>query len=192
MRAGGAAVACALVLAGCATRQLADTTVAQGDTISDIEYRMVLANMAMFRTYRPRTLADSPLPWHLKITQGSAEVADSVSPTVGASLPSAETAPGVTASRGVTVNWTFVPDTENAHLLLLRDLYFAATRDGAFEADFDEGARPGGAPAARYRGLWVWPRPGHIGALTNLALTVLKDAPVEEDERPVLIPGTPK
>jgi hypothetical protein len=196
-RAGAAALrlwaASAVLLAGCATTQLATTTLAQGDTVSDIEYRMVLANLAMFRTYRPATLAASPLPWQLKITQGSAEVADSINPTVGATYPPPVVAtPALAATRGVTVNWTFAPETDSAHLTQLRAAYFAAASDPAFAADFAEGTKPGGKPVGRYQGLYVWPKPDHIGALTTLTLTVLADTPVEEGERPVLLPGATK
>ena len=188
MRVAVVLAACAM-LAGCATRQLADMTIAEGDSASDIEFRMVLANLALYRVYRPHALEDSPLPWHLKITQGSAEVVDTLNPTFGQTLVAPEQTFGLSVSRGVTVNWTFVPENDTERLTKLRQLYFDATRDERFSADFEEGRIPGGSPSGRYRGFYVWPKPGHIGALTTLALRVLAEAPVEPEDKPVLLPG---
>jgi hypothetical protein len=116
-------------------------------------------------------------------------VVDTLNPTFGQTLDSPGETIGLSASRGVTVNWTFVPEIDNSHLTKLRQLYFDATRDDRFSADFQEGSLPGGKPWGRYEGRYVWPRPGHIGALTTLALTVLADTPVEEDEKALQIPG---
>jgi hypothetical protein len=183
------ALAACAVLPGCATRQLADMTVRQGDSTTDIEYRMVLANLALYRSYRPNALEDSPLPWHLKITQGSAEVVDTLNPTFGQTLVAPEETFGLSVSRGVTVNWTFAPEIDTDHLTKLRQLYFDATRDAIFAADFQQGQFPEGKPFGRYQALYVWPKPGHIGALTVLALKVLADTPAEAEDKPVLLPG---
>jgi hypothetical protein len=177
------------MVAGCATHRLADMTVSQGDSVSDIEFRMVLSNLALYRTYRPEALEDSPLPWHLKITQGSAEVVDTVNPTFGQTVIAPEQTIGVSISRGVTVNWTFVPEVDTAHLTKLRQLYFDATRDATFSADFQAGRVPVGTPCGRYEGLYVCPKPGRIGALTTLTLKVLAETPIDAEDKPVLLPG---
>jgi hypothetical protein len=188
MRIGWILIACS-ALASCASRQLADMTIAQGDSVSDIEYRMVLANMALYRTYQPRAVEDSPLPWQLKITQGSAEIVDTLNPTFGQTIVSPEKTFGLSASRGVTENWTFVPEIDAAHLTKLRQLYFDATLAHTFSINFVEGRAPGGKPWGRYQGRYVWPKPGHVGALTTLALKVLGDTPVDDEEKPLRLPG---
>ncbi len=178
-----------VTLAGCATRQLSRITIAQGDSVSDIEYRMVLSNMAMYRAYRPRVVDESPLPWHLKITQGSAEIVDTLNPTFGQTIVTPEQTFSLSVTRGATINWTFVPEIDTAHLTKLRQLYFDATRETMFATDFQEGDSPGAKLSGRYQDHYVWPKPGHVGALTSLTLKVLADTPVDDEEKPLRLPG---
>jgi hypothetical protein len=114
---------------------------------------------------------------------------DTLNPTFGAPIASPEQTFGLAVTRGVTMNWTFVPETDAGHLAKLRQLYFDATQDKAFSTDFQEGHSPGGKPSGRYQGRYVWPKAGHVGALTDLALKVLEDTPVDVEEKALLLPG---
>jgi hypothetical protein len=62
---------------GCTSAQLRITTLNQGSTLSDIQYQMVLRNLATF--------AENPsaVPWHLSITVGASQVTDAGTGHIG-------------------------------------------------------------------------------------------------------------
>src|SRR5262249_14196251 len=65
------AMTCALVLlCGCTHRVLMRSMVHQASTVMDIEYQMVLDNIAMFESN------PSALPWHVRINDGVVQVND--------------------------------------------------------------------------------------------------------------------
>jgi hypothetical protein len=70
MRLGWIAIIVVPLLAGCTNRQLARSMVAQASTVMDIEYQMVLDNIAMFKCN------PSALPWHVRINDGVVQVND--------------------------------------------------------------------------------------------------------------------
>ncbi len=57
-------------LTGCTHRQLSRSMVQQASTVMDIEYQMVLDNIAMF------TANPAVLPWHIRINDGTVQVND--------------------------------------------------------------------------------------------------------------------
>ena len=59
-----------LALSGCTQVQLARSTINQGSTLSDLQRRLVLDNLAMFYA-NPDSLA-----WHVKLQGGLVQVAD--------------------------------------------------------------------------------------------------------------------
>ena len=64
-------IVCVLLSAGgCTNTQLRISTLNQGSTLADIQYQMVLRNLATFAA-NPSTI-----PWHMSITTGTAQVAD--------------------------------------------------------------------------------------------------------------------
>jgi len=89
------------------------------------------------------------------------------------------------------MSWTFVPEVSYKHLVTLINVYFSAATDDHFALDYEEGSSPSGNLYGHYHNLYVWPKPGHIGALTRLTLTVLADTPVADSERALQIPGPP-
>jgi hypothetical protein len=57
-------------LAGCTHRQLTKSTVATASTVTEIQYQIILSNIAMF-TCMPETL-----PWHLRLEDGTIQISD--------------------------------------------------------------------------------------------------------------------
>jgi len=107
-----------VIFAGCASVQLKQNTLAQGRTLTDMEYTMVLDNVAMFRQ-RP-----GALPWHLKFTQGSVAIQDNVGGSLNYSWGSGVSRmPGFSAQIGSVETWNVVPETNTNHLALLRKKY---------------------------------------------------------------------
>ena len=80
-------------VAGCTHEALRDSTVATGNTLVDLQSRMVLDNLAMFRT-NPWAL-----PWHMKITTGTVQISDSITPTFGITWPSVSRNATISPSR---------------------------------------------------------------------------------------------
>ena len=182
MRTIGGALCALLFLGGCAPVALKDSTVAVGNTLTDLHYRMVLDNLAMFRTDY-----DS-LPWHLKITTGLVQINDTVGVAYTVSQPLVRTLT-LAPSQGWTESWTVVPEIDETKLRYLRHLYRSAATAKDFDTHFEQGARPGGAPYGNYGSTFVWVKPGRLDALTELTLKVLGGGAVKEGERPVLVPG---
>jgi hypothetical protein len=150
---------------------------------------MALDNLAMFREN-----PDS-LPWHLKIASGTTQIADSATPSFSLTWPHIVRTLGLTATRGLTVQWSILPATDNKDLLNLQDTYqkFANVGPHAnmrnFEKDFAEGGIPGGSPYGKYAAHYVWPQPGHLGALTSLVLEILTDTESLNKVQSIAFPG---
>ena len=116
-----------LVIAGpgCADTQLRYTTVRQVRTLTDLQYRMVLENLA--------EMADNPgaMPWHASINGGAAQIADTGQGlfTVGINAHAlarnnfTTITPATQVARTVVQQWTLVPVTEGDTLRLLRIAY---------------------------------------------------------------------
>ena len=180
-RIAGALVAL-LLIGGCGSVALKDSTLAVGGTLTDLHYRMVLDNLAMFRTH-----GDS-LPWHLKITSGLVQINDTVGAAYSVATPLARTL-AIVPSQGWTEAWTVVPEVDQQKLRNLMLIYQRAAHGADFPRFFADGDQPGGMPYGHYGDKYVWVKQGQLAGLTELTLQVLGGAPVQRGERPFTVPG---
>lgn len=114
-----------VVGAGCTDVQLRQSTVRQSRTLTDIQYRMVLENLA--------ELADNPgaMPWHASISGGAAQIADTGQGVFAAGInlfngsggTFSSYSPSVQAARTVVQQWSLAPITDGDTLRLLRIAY---------------------------------------------------------------------
>lgn len=113
-------------LSGCTNAQLRRTTVAQASTLTDLQYQMVLENLAMF--------AANPgsMPWHVNIAGGASQVTDTGTgrfnwtfntPSSVRDILTQNLAPGGSASRTIVQQWAHTPVTDGDELRLLRVAY---------------------------------------------------------------------
>jgi hypothetical protein len=110
---------------GCMSEQLRQTTVHQASTLTDLQYHMVLENLAMF--------AANPgaMPWHVNLTGGATQLTDSGQGmfSLGANIYRISRAsflnlsPAVNASRTTVQQWGHTPVTDGDELRLLRIAY---------------------------------------------------------------------
>jgi hypothetical protein len=166
-------------LAGCSATRLRDMSLDQGATVTDFEYRMTLDNLAMFRK------EPGSLPWHLDLTNGTAQIDGSISPSATITWPPTSRVLGLSATRDVTINWTLTPTLNDEQLGALKERYSAAALDEKFNNDFEQGTQaPKDGPYGEYRGLYVWPRVGHLAALTDLVLAAEHDILIHPADEP--------
>jgi hypothetical protein len=110
---------------GCTFAQLRNSTVNQGSTISDIQYQMVLRNLASF--------AENPwaVPWHLSITGGTTQVADAGTARIAPLWDFTrirgnelfQLAPSLSGSRTVVQQWSTNPIVHTDALRVLQLAY---------------------------------------------------------------------
>lgn len=174
--------AAALFLAGCTSDQLKQSSVDENNQLTDLEYHMVLNNLAMF------VAAPNSVPWHLILTQGSVTINDSVN---GALSYSAKTTGGIThdtgtfgigASRMIQDQWNVSPISDTTILRKLQGIYntergnaLTGPEDANAQHWFHIGFSPKGVgmPRGRYGDTVVWVDPAHIGHLNQLTLQIL-------------------
>jgi len=176
-------LAVAGVLAGCTSSALERSTLGQGATVSDIVAEMVLDNLEMTRQ------SPNALPWHLKITQGSISVADTLTPSYSYVWPIIANTPGLTGAREWQLSWTVVPVTDKLTLLNLQHRYQAEAHDPAFSNNYVEGSEPLGTPYGRYGSKYIWPKDNTSTTLTTLITDVLDLAPISASEHAIQLPG---
>jgi hypothetical protein len=114
--------AIAFTATGCTGHQLRRTTVSQASTLTDLQYQLVLDNLAMFAAN------PSALPWHVNLKNGSSQVADSGAASLVGSWGTmmsrlATGTPGVNGSRTIVEQWGNVPVTDDNALQLLQIAY---------------------------------------------------------------------
>jgi len=122
---GGFVISVLLTVTGCASAQLRISTINQAATLSDIQYQMVLRNLAAFAA-NPSTL-----PWHISITAGTAQVADAATAhsSFVAHFPHQiisrffEWDPGFSGSRTVVEQWSTNPIVHTDALKVLQMAY---------------------------------------------------------------------
>ena len=110
---------------GCTYAQLRTTTLNQGSTLAEIQYQMILRNLATF--------ADNPsaIPWHVSVTTGTSQVADAGTGHIGLlwDLPRItanqvfQPNPTASASRTIVQQWTTNPIVHTDALRLLQLAY---------------------------------------------------------------------
>lgn len=125
MRAASLMILALVAGSGCTDAQLRQTTVRQSRTLTDIQYRMVLENLA--------ELSCNPgaMPWHASVSGGAAQVADTGQGifTAGINLFNgsggtfSSYAPAAQFARTIVQQWTLAPITDGDTLRLLRIAY---------------------------------------------------------------------
>lgn len=170
-------------LSGCTSLQLQRNTLAQGRTWTEMQYGMVLDNLAMFRQ------SPGALPWHLTISQGSTAVNDTLMSNFSHVWPTIMNTFGFTGTRGLQDNWTVVPVSDEKRLSNLRRIYNANCN----VAWIHNGSGPRGCFSGHFRSSYVWVNSSDVENLTNVTLQVLKATEPPKDTSkppgPVLLPG---
>lgn len=109
----------AILGTGCTHTALERRTVKQASTLTDLQYRQVLDNVAMF------SCNPEAMPWHVRVKGGLVQIADQGSGQFGAEFGLVESGrgskfvPGMTAQRGVVNQWELDPVADSGELELL-------------------------------------------------------------------------
>jgi hypothetical protein len=143
---------------------------------------MVLDNLAMF-CHDPNSL-----PWHLKITQGSIAIDDSLNPQFNYTWSPVSRMFGISGSRGWQESWTVVPVVDRNEIYTLQSIYQGTASLKGTNRWFDESLPKPGCLSGRYGITSVWVLPGHLKDLTDLTLKVL-EATKETGPASITIPG---
>jgi hypothetical protein len=175
----------AVTLSACATSQLNRSTVATGRTATDIIYSMVLDNVALAKQL------PGALPWHIKITQGTITINDSVTPTLGYMSAAAITRSIQLAStQSAQVSWTVVPVVDKPTLGTLQTYYqkAASGTDPTYGTFFVEGtSSQNGMPCGSSGNTKICVT--NMGGFIALVQDVLSATAVTAAERGVQLPG---
>lgn len=125
MRAASIGILALVVAPGCTDASLRHSTVKQARTLTEVQYRMVLENLA--------EMAANPgsMPWHASISGGAAQVADTGQGLFTVGINAFEIArnsftnlsPAAQFARTIVEQWTLTPVTEGDTLRLLRIAY---------------------------------------------------------------------
>jgi hypothetical protein len=111
-------IICLAQAAGCTSARLERSILSQAGTLTDIQYQQVLDNLAMF------CKNPGALPWHVNISDGSAQIADLGSAQVMLDWHRAVTThPLLLGSRTVVEQWGISPVTNDVALKVLRIAY---------------------------------------------------------------------
>lgn len=122
-------IAVTILGTGCTHTALERRTVKQASTLTDLQYKQVMDNLAMF--------AGNPeaMPWHVKIKGGLIQIADQGNVTLGAEFPIPVVGEAVTklfpsagAQRGIVGQWDVDPATDPDELEMLHLAYRKAVR----------------------------------------------------------------
>jgi hypothetical protein len=119
MRFAGILFAIGLVCSsGCMTNRLRQRTINQGSTLSEMQYQMVLGNLALLATN------PAAIPWHVNLREGTTQITDSANAGALVDLgPPAVTQPQVFGSRTAVAQWGMSPVIDSLELRLLRIAY---------------------------------------------------------------------
>lgn len=154
----------ALAVSSCTSYQLQRNTLAQGRTWTEIQYEMVLDNIAMFRE------APGSLPWHITITQGVNAVTDTVTPNFTHTWPTIANTFGISGSRNWQDNWTVVPLSDDTKLKVLQKIY----QDNSTAPWIYDGMGAPGSFGGHFRSRYVWVSPTNAKELAALTFAVLE------------------
>jgi hypothetical protein len=111
-----------LLGAGCTHLKLERSTIRQAGTLTDLQYKQVLNNLAMF------SCNPEALPWHVKVRGGTVQVTDAAEGEFAAEIPTGgeeftKLLPRVGAQRTLLEQWDVDPTIEADELELLRLAY---------------------------------------------------------------------
>lgn len=184
----------ALILTGCQHSALRQDTLAMASTLTDLQYRMVLDNLAM--------LSQQPdvLPWHVKLDDGNVQVEDEGRLSLDVSPLTSDWQPlvGSFVERRGTQQWGLVPVTDPKELRDLQALYRRAMGarvegerleelDDVPEKWFQTGSRREVPDDAVYVGRWrdryAWVESDHTRELTEFTLAVLSIVRLKPGDR---------
>lgn len=187
--------------AKCTAERLRDDTLQVAGTLTDIQYQMVLDNLAM--------MASNPglLPWHVRLATGSVEVRDQVSAELGLNSLTWRRVYDLLDARALLIperrrsqEWNIVPVASPKDLLRLQTAYQQAVGRAAGGPPhpgldmppgwFGTGGQ-GDVPAdaafkGSYRGRHVWVMPGDVQHLSKFTLVVLDIVEPKDSERAFL------
>jgi hypothetical protein len=171
-------------MVGCTSLQLKRSTLAQGKTLTELQYEMVLDNLAMFRQ------APDALPWHLKIAQGSIAINDSLNPSFSYNWPVISHTLSLSGTRSWQDSWTVTPLVNNKFLKQLQNIYNNSCRAEWIH----EGFGPPDSFGGHFRQTYIWVGRENVKDLTDITLKVLHtqvDADKEASPQlgPALLPG---
>lgn len=111
----------AAIFSGCTHISLRRNTVRQASTLTELQYQMVLNNLAMFCSDQ------DAVPWHIALSGGTSQIADTGSLSVLFDLNGGTvTHPNPLASRSIVEQWSTVPVTDDTNLKLLQKAYQGA------------------------------------------------------------------
>ena len=119
---------------GCTSTRLRDGIVSQSSTLTDLQYRQVLDNLARLH------VDPSAIPSHVNLSDGSAQIADLGSASLLLDWHSAITThPNLLGSRTVVEQWSMTPVTDESTIKLLRIAYRRAlgSNESLQTADMD-------------------------------------------------------
>jgi hypothetical protein len=173
------------LLPGCMSQQLRLTALRTVNALPDLQYQQVIDNLAK--------LASNPgfLPYYAVAGQGSVQVTDNGSSTLGLNIPSQALGPGSLsfgASRNVTGTWSLGTITSPEKIRNMQAVYLRAIRGrAAGDPEFGwlkVGAR-GDVPkqvtyVGHYEDVFVWVAPAGIDGLSDLTLAIM-DIATRED-----------
>ena len=171
---------------GCSTALLQRGTLDQAATLTDIQYQIVLDNIAMFKNN-----PDS-LPWHVKFTSGTITANNQVAATgtyqiasVAATSVRTITRTAATTPQGsLQQAWGIVPVVSFSELKNLQVEYRRLAKQEWVHSSSENGdQRPAGALVGRYKGTTIWVSPADLGHLTEATLDVLTAVPVTSTDR---------
>jgi hypothetical protein len=158
-----------LLLGGCITsQQLEQSSLAGGKTLTDLQYKMVLDNLAMF------SQPYDSLPSHSQITGGIFQINDTFN--VGNPSLSDTWSPwawglGFSASRKWQESWTIVPVTDMSVLTNLQSLYL--TNKNARWLHSGTHLPPSDCVSGSYGPLWVWVYNTNRADLTDFTINTM-------------------
>ncbi|HSI62602.1 MAG TPA: hypothetical protein VLE43_05770, partial [Candidatus Saccharimonadia bacterium] len=153
-------------LSGCATSVHNRSTLAQAATMTDLQYGMVLDNIAMLRKY------PGSLPWHTSYSSGAVTTQRKITPSLSYALPAVNRVFGVSAEHSSQHVWTVTPQLDPDVLLSVGRVYEKYV--GA--SWIVTGGAPNECFSGQYKSTSVWVSPENTSLLTKAVMDVLKAA----------------
>lgn len=182
---------------GCTHTALRDDTLQMGGTLTELQYRIVLENLAML-TESPATI-----PWHVKFDEGTMQVSNKGRGDLNLSPLAADLAPLIDfrVGRTITGQWRMVPVTDPKELRDLQVAYQKAMgkqiedevlkeleKTEEIPSGWFQSGRRGDVPAnasyvGRYLNTYVWVAPDDVESLSKFTLSVLTIVKFKQGER---------
>lgn len=157
-------------LSGCTSYDTSQETAKAGATLTDLEYQMVLDNVAMYRFIK----SPNVLPSFSLVQAGTIQIGDtpfSVSPNLSYAWSPWTWAGGLAPGRKWQDSWTLIPTTDPNAIPKLQALFWNAAAD---RTDFRDGRGPGSHDiVGHYRSCWVWVPDANRAPLSDLTFAAI-------------------